>query len=525
MNEEPRPQRQSPSPGSQLGIGALLSYATMATNLLIALAFTPVVLRLLGPSEYGLYSLALSLMTYLAMLPAVFASGYLRVFARLRAASDDDGIARLNGAVMTVFAGAAALTAVAGSLLAGLADVVLGDQFTAGEIDRARVLFAVLTCSVVVSLLLAVFDLYLTARERFAFQRGLQLLRAVLNPILALPLLLLGWGAVAMVSAGVVLAAGAGIVTAGYCRRRLAMRLTFRGRPTGIGREILAFSSFIMLNVLADQVNWNADRFIVGWFHGADAVAVYSLAGLLNTYYLGLASAVSAVFAPRVNAIVASARSTVNVELSDLFIRVGRLQFAVLGVAAVFLVVLGDRFLELWAGPTYRDSYGIALLLILPVTIPLIQNVGIEIQRAKNMHRFRSWVYFGIALVNIAASIPLTRSFGGVGAAAATAATLLVGNGLVMNWYYRARVGLDLGRFWSAIARMLPALAPAVLVGLAVRLTIDVTGVAAFVGASLGLLVVAAASMWLLGLDKGERAIVRSTIRPLGRALIARRGA
>ena len=56
----------------------------------------------------------------------------------------------------------------------------------------------------------------------------------------------------------------------------------------------------------------------------------------------------------------------------------------------------------------YNNAYFVALLLIIPVTVPLIQNLGIEIQRAKNMHKFRSIVYFLIAIGNIFISIPIS---------------------------------------------------------------------------------------------------------------------
>lgn len=66
----------------------------------------------------------------------------------------------------------------------------------------------------------------------------------------------------------------------------------------------------------------------------------------------------------------------------------------------------------MWAGNDYSGTYPIALLLIIPVTIPLIQNIGIEIQKAKNMHQFRSWVYLGIAVLNVLLSIPLAKVYG-----------------------------------------------------------------------------------------------------------------
>ena len=41
---------------SQLKAGAFLSYAQMALNILISVVYTPVMLRILGQSEYGLYN-------------------------------------------------------------------------------------------------------------------------------------------------------------------------------------------------------------------------------------------------------------------------------------------------------------------------------------------------------------------------------------------------------------------------------------------------------------------------------------
>lgn len=93
-----------------------------------------------------------------------------------------------------------------------------------------------------------------------------------------------------------------------------------------------------------------------------------------------------------------------------------------------FLFV-GSPFVRAWGGEEYAGAYPIALMLIIPVTVPLIQNLGIEIQRAKNMHQFRSKVYFCMAIGNIIISVPLGMAYGGLGCATGTAISMLVGNG------------------------------------------------------------------------------------------------
>jgi len=162
----------------------------------------------------------------------------------------------------------------------------------------------------------------------------------------------------------------------------------------------------------------------------------------------------------------------------------------------------------MWAGSDYGESYPIALLLIVPVTIPLIQNLGIEIQKAKNMHQFRSWVYFFIAIGNLIISIPLTYWYGGIGSAFGTALSLLIGNGLIMNWYYHNRVGLDMKYFWSEILKFIPSLIVPTIVGLILTSVMNIQKVGGFLLAGLSYTIVFALSMWLVGINDYEKGLI-----------------
>lgn len=150
------------------------------------------------------------------------------------------------------------------------------------------------------------------------------------------------------------------------------------------------------LNQIIDQINWSLDKFLLGRFAGTTAVAVYGVGGQINTLYLQFSSSVSNVFVPKVNRIVAETND--DEQLTKLFTKVGRIQFMVLGLILSGFVFLGTPFVKLWAGSEYSESYVVTLLLIIPVTVPLIQNLGIEIQRAKNMHKARAIIYLAIAI-------------------------------------------------------------------------------------------------------------------------------
>ena len=53
---------------NQLKAGAALSFVTLLIGNLIPFIYTPIMLRMLGQAEYGLYSIANSVMGYIGLL-------------------------------------------------------------------------------------------------------------------------------------------------------------------------------------------------------------------------------------------------------------------------------------------------------------------------------------------------------------------------------------------------------------------------------------------------------------------------
>ena len=111
-------------------------------------------------------------------------------------------------------------------------------------------------------------------------------------------------------------------------------------------------------------------------------------------------------------------------------------------------------FINWWAGDGYESAYIIACMLMVPITIPLIQNIGLSILQAKNLYKYRTLIFLGISVVNVLISIPLTKWYSGLGAAIGTALSLLVGQGIVLNIYYHKKVKLDMVKFWKNIIKM-----------------------------------------------------------------------
>lgn len=493
--------------------GVLLSYGQTVLSTIISLVYTPVMLRLLGTSEYGTYTLVSGFISNLSLMSFGLGSAYVRYYSRAKVQEGEDGVAHINGMFMVIFLVISAMSLLVGGVLVANVQNIFGAKLTAHEIETARVLMALLVVNIAVSFPCSVFSSYITANERFLFQRIINMIRTVLNPIVMLPLLLMGLGSVALVVVTLVLSVVTDAFNIWYCRRKLSMRLTFGHFDFALLREMGGFSFFIFLNMIIDQINWTVDTTLLGIISGTAATAIYGVGAQINSYYKTLSTSISGVFVPQINRIVAEGQG--DDRLTSLFTRVGRIQFLLLMLVLTGFVFVGEPFIDAWGGGEYAGAYPIALMLMVPVTLPLIQNLGIEIQRAKNMHQFRSKVYFFMALGNVLVSIPLGMRYGGLGCAMGTAISLIIGNGFVMNWYYQTHIGLDMKYFFRSILSMVPAMVPPALLGLlAVRLHTfsSYSGVLTF---AVPYTAVYALCVYRWAMNDEERGMVRGMLRRL----------
>lgn len=490
--------------------GVVLSYAGQAVHMASGLIYTPIMLRLLGQSEYGLYQLVNSFVSYLGLLSFGFSGAYMRFYAKYEKEGNQHEIEKLNGMFMIIFTIIASICMLCGFVLTNNITAIFKDGLTTEEYPIAKILMMLMVTGLSTTMFSTVFTCYATAHEQFIFQRLLELFQNILNPFISLPLLIAGYGSVAMVTVSTSLVLLKFVVNFCFCRKKLKIRFCFTEINFSVFKELGAFTFFIFLNQIIDKINWSLDKVLLGRFKGTVEVAIYGVAANLNLMYQNLLSSISTVFVPKVNRIVMAGDD--NDELTGVFIKVGRIQFIMASLIISGYIFFGKEFVRLWAGEGYDPSYYVGLLLMIPATMELIQYIGIEIQRAKNMHQTRSIVYAAISIGNIVLSIPLILKFGAIGAALGTTIALLCGTWLFMNVYYHKRIGINILAFWKSIASFIPALIVPICVGVLIRHFVEINGwvkLLSFIGVYA---IVYCGSMYLLGLNKEEKSLLKIKI-------------
>lgn len=440
---------------SQLKMGAILSYVNIIVTMLVGLVYTPIMLRLLGQNEFGLYSLIGAMMAYLSVLDMGLSNTVVRYVAKNRIEGNKENEAELSGLFLFIYSIIGFLTVMIGSVLYFNLENMFGNTLDIEQLYKTKIMVILLTFNFAFTFPLSIFASLMQAYEKFIFLRIINILRVALNPLLALPFLFMGFSSVSLVIITTALNLFCLLSNVFYCFKYLDIHFKRGKFEKEFLYEVAGYSFFIFLNVIMDKIYWGSGQFILGMVSGTAQVAVYAIVMQFTNMYMQFSTAISGVILPRVTMMVA--KGVNRNELTELMIKVGRLQYIIIGYIVIMFFLLGKDFIFLWAGENYLPSYPMILLLMLVMTIPLIQNTGIAILQAMNLNKFRMTAYTIFAVINIFMSFILAKKYGGLGCAVSSACAIFISTGLIMNWYYVKKIHLNMTLFWKNILQMLPS--------------------------------------------------------------------
>lgn len=437
---------------NQLKVGALLNYVSIILHMIVGLVYTPYMLRMLGQSEYGLYSLAASIIAYLTVLDLGFGNAIIRYTSKFRAENKLIEQQYMFGMFLLLYLFIGLVALLIGIWLSLNVQTFFSSSMTAEEVHRVQTMLWLMTFNLAFTFPMSLWGSIMSAYERFVFQRIISIIRGVLNPIVMIALLVVGYKAVAMVVITTIFNVLTLLINWWYCKYRLSIQLRFGRFNWKLLKEVSIYSFWIFLNIITERIYWSTGQFILGVYKGTVAVAIYSLAIQLKDLFYMFSTAISSVFLPRITSMVT--KGATNEEISELFIRTGRIQYIIMAFILTGFILFGKAFIAFWAGEDYIQAFYIALLFFVVTCIPLIQNIGIIILQAKNQLKFRSiWILL-VSAMSLFIVIPCSQYWGVMGCAWVTTIAIFLAYGVGLNIYYWKRIQLDVMRFWQEIGKM-----------------------------------------------------------------------
>lgn len=487
----------------QIQLGALLSYLSIAINIIAGLLYTPWMIHSIGRENYGLYTLAMSVIG-LFLFDFGLGSAVTRFISKYLAEGRPDKANQCLGLVYRLYFVIDVFLFII-LLFVFFFIPQIYKELNPDEIERFKIVYAVAACYSVISFPFIPVNSVLTAHEKFVQLKLCDVAHKVIMVGSMSVCLLLGYGLYALVLvnafAGIVM-----ILLKLWCIQKYTPQRISWGYWNKIEfKNIAGYSGWVTVASLAQRCIFNIAPSILGALSGSVEIAILGIAITLEAYVYTFANALSGLFLPKVSRIVAD-----KGEILPLMIKVGRIQVLIVSLIVWGFVCLGKEFINVWVGEQFSTSYLCSVLIIVPSLIQLPQEIGMQAIIACNKVKQQAFVFLSMAVLNIVGAIILSPRLGALGLCISICVA-----------YFARTVGLDFillkelhiniwTFFHETFIKMLPALAFSLLSGFFFAWIIPLEGWLGLLCDGVAFVISYVAIMYFLAMNQYEKNICSS---------------
>ena len=435
--------------------GSIISYVTILVEIIISIFFTPFLLRSLGDVDYGIRSFCFSLVSYLNLLTLGVGDAYYR-FRKLEENKNSENSKRINGLFILIFSIIAITSIIVGLIFVLLLknSVISFDKFPEERKPIIIIVLIIMVFQASIHFPFALMTLILGYRRKFVIRNTMNLINAVLIPLLSFiviffqiySVLLI---AITLITFGVSISIDFSKAIIVFAKEKEKISFKFTRKDFKLLLPIFSYCIIAFVASAVSIIHNSTDQVILGTLISAEAVTFYALSATFSNYLTTMTSSVSSLFSPKltndsIDQKMESVRYTCNFVWNAITII---LVFIIGGFASC-----GEEFIKGWLGTEKSIVYNYALLLMLVNTIASGINVSYTVQTALNKHKFAAAIYIIFLTVNIGLSITLARFIGIYGVIIATVISKAIET-LVLSLYSKRKIGLSLSNYWLSLLK------------------------------------------------------------------------
>ncbi len=393
----------------QLAQGIAGNWIAFAVSIGVAFFLSPFIVHHLGNIAYGVWTLAISMISFMSLLDLGLRGAVTRFVARNHAQGNHLESSRAVSAAFWLRMWISLLVITASVIMSVLSTMIF--RIPTELHFSARCAIILTGMSLAFTLSFGVFGGVLVALHRFALVSGVTAIQTVLRAGGVVWLLKSGHGILGLAIWELTVALVANATLAVLCFRIYPeLRISF-GRPdAAILRQFVSYSAYVFLIQSAIQIIYYTDNIVVGAFISASAVTFYAIGGSLLEYLRQVVSSVTTIFMPLASSFEARGEQD---QLRRLLIQGTRASIVIASPIAVALFFRGHTFIQLWMGGQYAQISGRVLQILLLAQVFSIANFtagNIAFGLAK--HRPFALSVLGESICNLGLSIFLVKQIG-----------------------------------------------------------------------------------------------------------------
>ena len=499
---------KSLSSSQQIKYGAVLSYLGVAVYILVGLLYTPWMIRLIGKDDYGLYTLAYSIVA-LFVFDFGISAAIQRFVAKYLAEDKKDNVNQCVSLVCKLYLYIDIFIFFVLTIVFVLIPHVYR-ELTAEQISRLEVVFVMAGLFSVISFPFIPLNGILSAYEKFVQLKTCDLLSKVLTVGINVVCLYCGGGLYELVLTNVLVGLFIICIKFLIVQRETGIKVQIGYKDKSEMRSLLSFSGWTTVVALCQRCIFNIAPSILGMFAGAGVIAVLGISISLEAYTYTFACALNGLFLPRISRILYEKGNVL-----PLMIRIGRIQILTMGLILVEFIIVGTDFILIWLGEGYEEAYICTLLLIIPAFLLLPADIADQTLIASGNVKYRAIVYVVMALVNIPLSVIITKYYGLVGLAFSIFIAYMVRN-IALFYVYYSRLQINIVNFFqNSYMKMMPGLG---LSAICAYVFADIVSADGWKGVVIKFLIVGGCytiGMFLLAMNNDEKKLAKTFVKKI----------
>jgi len=494
-------------PLSQIRVGAILSYILIVLNIVSGVIYVPWMINIIGDSNFGLYTLAISVVSFF-VLDFGISQSISKFISRYRSEGKEDQVNKFLGITYKLYL---IIDIVIFFILViiWLYSESIFVKLNADELAKLKNIFLIAGVTSVIAFPFLTLNSILTSYERFIFLKACALINKALIILLTILFLVLGYGLYTLILVNSAVNILIIFIKLIYINKRIGIKVDYKIKNKLLVKQIFSFSIWITIINIAQRLTLNIAPSILAIFSNtiepsSTEITYFSLGLTIEGFVWSFAYALNGLFLPKVTNLIVKQKD--NSKLLSLMIRVGRLQFLIIGLIIMGFSLMGKEFILLWMGEGYIKSYYVGILLIIPQIIFLTQEIARTALIVVDEVKYRAFVYIGGTILSLVLSIVLSPKYGAIGTAFAIFISHIFTDTIAMNIIYKKILKIDMKQFYkkSYFELLLPFLICSPII-IFMQNYFPTNNILVFLGKVIFIGVIYFILLWISALNKNEK--------------------
>lgn len=418
--------------GNKLARNITANYVGVVGQIAIAFFLAPYLVHTLGDTQYGIWSIVAALSGYMSLLDLGVAGALTRYVALYSQKNDHHKINTILSSGLFIFSVVAAFIILLSPLTAFVMVKFL--NFDAELIDTVFFLIIVVSFDISFFVIAGLVRGALGGFQRFELINMVRIFSMVYKALAFFIFLEYGFGLLSM--GFISLSSNVLVLIISYYQ----LKKYYPFVDLGLSKvnkvdisKVYNFSKFVFLAMLANQVLYYTDSFIIGYFLSMAAVTYYTIPWSLAEYVKQFCVAISGTYIPAFSELHSANDSKT---IYNHFIYGTKIILILSNLFCVGMIVYGVPFIAIWMGDLYAEKAEL-LVYIFFVTLYFYAPhlISYSLLQGLNRHRLYSYLSAFIAVVNLVLSIILVQKYGIIGVAIGAAIPQILFFGILIPFY------------------------------------------------------------------------------------------